>query len=202
MMGRVTVAFALKEAEVPMLSPTDFVARWGADELVCFPAKAVDRLPIAAEDRAFLVQAGLPSDAAPFLSFDAPRPAGLPTVADQWGAAVEFQRYRVLGSDGSGNPIALDEQSAGEVVSLNHEAGFARALMNTSVRQMAESLLAYRKLVQDTQAEFGPDAFLDGKTSAAARKALKDELTRIDPAAVKPGSFWHGELQNLDASAG
>lgn len=193
---------ALEKAEIPMLSPTDFVARWGADQLVCFPAKAVDGLPLAAEDKAFLVQAGLPTDAAPFLTFGTAESAELPTVADQWGASTEFDRYRVIGSDGAGNPIALDEQSAGEVVRLDHENRLARALMNTTARQLAESLLAYRKLVQDTQAEFGPDAFLDGKTSAAARKNLKDELTRIDPAAVKPGSFWFGELQNLDANAG
>lgn len=167
-----------------------------------FPAKAVDRLPLVAEDKALLVQAGLPADAAPFLSFDAPMSAELPTAADQWGLTAEFRRFRVIGSDGSGNPIALDEKSAGAVVCLQQDSGFARALMNTSVRQMAESLLAYRKLVEDTRAELGPDAFLDGKTSAAARKSLKEELTRIDPAAVQPGSFWHGELQNLDANAG
>ena len=74
--------------------------------------------------------------------------------------------------------------------------------MNTSVRQLAESLLAYRKLIEDTQAEFGPDAFLDGKTSAAIRQHLKDELIRIDRAAVEPGSFWYSELQHLDANVG
>jgi hypothetical protein len=185
-----------------MLSPKDFVARWGSDELVRFPAQAVDRLPLIAEDKALLVQAGLPTDAAPFLSFDAPKSAELPSVTEQWGAATEFQRYRVIGSDGSGNPIALDAQSHGEVVLLDHENRFARLLMNTTVRQMVESLLAYRKLIQDTQAEFGPDAFLDGKTSVAARKSLREELTKIDPAAVTPGSFWSGELQNLDANAG
>jgi len=185
-----------------MLSPTDFVVRWGSDDLVGFPANGVDRLLLGAEDKEFLVQAGLPADAAPFLTFDAPRSADLATVAEQWGIADEFRRYRVIGSDGSGNPIALDEQCEGEIVWLDHENRFARALMNKSVRQMAESLLAYRKLVEDTQAQFGPDAFLDGKTSVAARKKLREELTKIDPAAVMPGCFWHGELQNLDVNAG
>lgn len=185
-----------------MLSPHEFIARWGSDQFVVFPVKCIDQLPLAAVDKAFLVQAGLPADAAPFLTFDAPKSADLPTVAEQWGVADEFRRYRIIGSDGSGNPIALDEQSEGEVVWLDHENRFSRALMNTSVRQMAESLLAYRKLVIDTQAEFGPDAFLDGKASVAARRKLKEELTRIDPEAVMPGCFWHGELQNLDANAG
>jgi hypothetical protein len=93
-------------------------------------------------------------------------------------------------------------QSNGEVVVLDHENRFARHLMNTTVRQMAESLLAYRKLVHDTRAEFGPDAFLDGKSSVAARQWLREELTGIDPAAVKAGSFWSGQLQILDTNAG
>jgi hypothetical protein len=185
-----------------MLSPTDFVIRWGSNDLVSFAADGVERLLLGAVDKELLVRAGLPADAAPFLTFDAPRSADLPTVAEQWGIGDEFRRYRVIGSDGSGNPIALDEQCEGEVVWLDHENRFARALMNKSVRQMAESLLAYRKLVEDTQAESGPDAFLDGKTSVADRKKLREELSKIDPAAVMPGCFWHGELQNLDASAG
>src|SRR5262245_22819209 len=192
---------AFNLAEFPMLSPQDFVTRWGSSQLASFTAEAVDRLPLSAEDKGFLLRAGLPSDAAPFLSFDAPQAAKLPTVADRWGLATDFHRYRVLGSDGAGNPIALDEESGGEVVCLDHENRFARVFMNTSVRQMAESLLAYRTLVEDTQAEFGLDAFLDGKTSVAARKKLKETLTTIDPAAVKPGSFWFGELRNLDANA-
>lgn len=184
-----------------MLSPKDFVARWGPDQFECFAAYAVDQLSISAEDKAFLTQAGLPTDAAPFVSFDAPTSGELPTLADQYGLSAEFRRYRIIGSDGSGNPIALDEQSQGEVVCLDHESRFASTLMNTSIRQMAESLLAFRKLVNDTHAEFGPDAFLDGKVSLAARKNLSEKLTEIDPDAVKPGTFWFGELQILDANA-
>lgn len=141
-----------------MLSPVEFVALWGADQLVTSPPRAVDRLPLAAEDKAFLVAAGLPTDAAPFLSFNAPAATELPTVAEQWGVAVDLGRYRVIGSDGSGNPIVFDERSGGQVLRLDHENGFASALINSTVRQLAESLFAYRKLVKATQAEFGPDA--------------------------------------------
>jgi len=182
----------------------DFVARWGNENfpLIRFSKKAVERLALAEEDKAFLLQAGLPENAAPYLTFDEPESGELPTVAEQWSLAKVFKRYRAIGSDGSGNPIALDERQNGEVVYLDHENEFAPVLVNKSIRQLAESLLAYRKLVKDTQAELGEDAFLDGQTSVAARKKLKQELTRIDPAAMKAGCFWHGELKNLDANAG
>ena len=187
-----------------MLSAKEFASRWGNDgvPLTPFPQNAIEPLSLSEEDKAFLAQAGLPEDAAPFLTFAAPQSAQLPTVAEQWNQPKAFAAYRVIGSDGSGNPIALDENNHGEVVLLDHENKFAKVLVNKSIRQLAESLLAYRKLVTDTQQEFGEDAFLDGKTSPAARKELRQELARIDPPALKPGCFWYGELQNLDANAG
>src|SRR5262249_12800515 len=160
--------------EGTMLTPDEFVARWGKDDvpLMRFPKKAVERLPLSEEEKAFLVQAGLPEDAAPFLSFEAPESGQLPTVADQYDQQKAFAAYRSIGFDGSGNPIALDENKNGEVVVLDHENRFARVLINKSIRQLAESVLAYRKLVKETQSEFGEEAFLDGKTSPAGRKAL------------------------------
>jgi hypothetical protein len=181
----------------------EFVARWGQDDVrpVRFPEHALEGLAISEADRAFLVQAGLPKAAAPFLGFEVQESGPLPTVAEQWNQPKGLAAYRVIGSDGAGNPIALDENNHGEVVLLDHENKFARALINRSIRQFAESLLAYRKLVISSQAEFGADACLDGKTSAAARHALRYELTTIDAAAMKRGCFWPGELQNLEAES-
>jgi len=187
-----------------MLSPKDFILRSAnvGFTLLRFPSRCVDGLALSDEDKAFLLQAGLPKDASPFLSFEVPSSGELPTVAKRWGQPREFDRYRTIGSDGSGNPIALDESERGEVVCLDHEDRFSRNFMNQSIPQLAESLLAYRKLVRDTQAEFGEDAFLDGKSSEKARADLRRELTFIDAAAMKPGRFWPGALQNLDANAG
>jgi SUKH-4 immunity protein len=187
-----------------MVSLEEIAARFGEDSIpmIRFPKAAVERLAIGGEDQALLVQVGLPADAAPFLSFKGPKSSEPPTVADEWRLGEGFKSYRLIGSDGSGNPIAIDEASRGEVVCLDHENRFARILINKTVCQLVESLLAYRKLVKDTQREFGEDAFLDGKIPAAARKGLRDALASTDSTAVTPGSFWHGELQNLDANAG
>lgn len=187
-----------------MLTPADFIARWGQGPvpLIRFPAASVEPLALSADDKAFLVQAGLPEDAAPFLSFGMKRSGQLATLCEVYRQPDSFRRYRLMGSDSVGNPIALDEGSTGEVVVLDHENRFAPMPMNSSVRQLAESLLAYRKLVADTQAEFGPDAFLDGKTSAAGRAELRRTLETIDAAAMRPGCFWYGEVEALDGNAG
>lgn len=185
-----------------MLSPDDFVARWGKDcRLIRFQKKTLSGLAIADTDKVFLTSAGLPKSAAPFLEFELPESGLVPTVADTWKQPDSLRRFRVIGFDGSGNPIAIDENCHGEIVVLDHENKFKRVLMNTSIAQLAESLLAYRNMIKDAQAINVEDAFLDGKIPAETRRALELELQRIDPAAVKPGGFWHTELKNLDANA-
>ena len=64
-------------------------------DLMSFPAEAVDWLPLAPDDKALLVKAGLPPDAASFLSLEAPESADLASVTDQWGADPKLRRYRV-----------------------------------------------------------------------------------------------------------
>jgi hypothetical protein len=130
------------------------------------------------------------------LGFEAPKSGELPTVADRWDQPDKFRRYRVIGSDGAGNPIAIDEQRAGEVVCLDHEDKFARTFVNKTVRQLAESLLAYRTIVGDSA-----DAS-SGEVPAKVRKQLHQALRKIDPAAMKPACFWPGATQITDAGAG
>lgn len=184
-----------------MLSPKDFVDRWGKDDRtwIRFPMKALKSLSILEADKTFLSQAGLPVSAAPFLNFTAPDSGELPTLAALWDLAEAFAAYREIGSDGGGNSIALDENNNGEVVLIDHDNDFSRQLVNTSIPQLAESLLAYRKLVNDMSDECRDDTVLGGKPSPSACKALRNELTRIDPAAMQAGCFWHNEVEMLEA---
>lgn len=184
-----------------MLTPEEFRDRWGGDgELDVFPPGATADLKAPPETKRFLNEVGLPEAASPFLEFQAPEDGPLPTSAQEWNLGPEFARYREIGFNGSGDPVCLDESSDAAVVYLNSDDNFARVFVNSSVPQLAESLLAYRHLVKDTQRRNGPDAFLDGNVSEDLRRWLRDELARIDPAAVEDG-FWADEVENLDANA-
>ena len=175
-----------------MLRPKDFIAAWGKEvPLKRFGKKSLELLTISDEDKAFLAEAGLPSSAAPFLNFESPKSGELPTVAKQWKQSDAFDRYRVIGSDGSGNPIAIDEGQAGQVVRLDHEDKFARTFINTTIHQFAESLLAYRDILRDLD---GEDALPE-----KARKQLHQRLKKIDPAAMKPACFWPEETTTTEA---
>lgn len=186
-----------------MLTPAEFAQPWeqDANRLVRFPAKSVERLSLSAADKWFLIHAGLPDSAAPYLCFEAPKRGEVPTVAERWRLPEAFQVYRQIGFDGSGSPIALDEAHQGEVVCLDHECSFARIFVNQSIRQLAASLLAYRRLVKATQAEFGEEAFIDRQIPESARMRLKLELTDVDHAAMQAGCFWHEEMKALDEEA-
>src|SRR5262249_35923467 len=89
----------------------------------------------------------LPRCAATFLTFDGgAKPiwewAGSP---GHWSAAqrARLDRFRVLGSDGAGNPICVD-RDAGMIWLLEHEDDFhTTQFVNSSVHQLRELLLAY-----------------------------------------------------------
>jgi hypothetical protein len=86
----------------------------------------------------------------------------------------------MLGSDGSGNPICVDERDA-KIVLLDHELLFdAKALMrrimlvNSGVEHLAESLLLFNTMAPES--------------SLAA-------ICRIDPPAGEPRTFWFSECR-------
>ncbi len=182
-----------------MLTPEEFAAQWGSDpneRLQTFPANAVQALAINDDDKQFLMQCGLPSSAAPYLEFQTAEDE-CPTVTDAYEALPKFARYRILGGNAEGNPIAVDEQQRGEIVILEQEENFRRTFMNSSVRQLAESLLAYRNMVRAAVEANGENAFFFNQIPATALDTLKQELTRIDASAVAPRTFWTQELENL-----
>ncbi|MHC2068091.1 SUKH-4 family immunity protein [Bremerella sp. T1] len=185
-----------------MLSAAEFRERWYAAEdaepLKSFSAEALAGVHLPKAAKTFLKEAGLPESAAPFLDFRVPERGPLPSVAEDWHLEDAYRRYRVIGSNGSGDPICLDEAMDGAVVYLNHDARFQAIYMNATIFQLAESLLSYRQMIEETCERNGEDAYLDGDIPDEVKAWLRDELTRIDPHAMRPGSHWAIEVDNLE----
>ncbi|QDU16848.1 hypothetical protein CA11_46840 [Gimesia maris] len=185
------------------MSPESFCERWCDDEdevLIAFPAQSVAGLSIPETSREFLTSAGLPDSAAPFLDFQAPEAGLLPDVSDLWNQDSAFRRFRIIGSNESGDPVCLDEAENGLVVYLNHDLNFKPVLINSSITALAESLLIYRQFVRDCQEQNGEDAWLDCDISEALLVRLNHDLTRIDSTGISPGCFWSMELERLRES--
>jgi len=167
------------------MKPSEFIERWCVEgepeSLLRFTPQSLVGVNLPALSRAFLLEAGLPSAAAPFLTFEVPGECSLPTVSEAWHLPDEFGGFRVIGFNGSGDPVCLDESASGAVVHLNHDNGFERVLMNSSVPQLAESMVIFR-------------AFVRRGASAEAEAWCAEELRRVDEAAWVSSSFWRDEL--------
>ena len=179
-----------------------FAERWseGGEALVVFPLKALRQTGLDGKSAVFLQETGLPDSAAPFLSFGLSRDGSLPTAAQQWCLSEEFSHYRVVGSNGAGDPVCVDEAN-GRVVYLNHDCGFEAVFINSSLASLAECLLEYRRLVDDTVVLGGPQAYLDGNVPENAIAYLESAIGEIDRLALGTDTFWESEIERLRADA-
>jgi SUKH-4 immunity protein len=155
-----------------------FAERWRRKELACGFGDIASKIVVCGPDV-------LPDSAAPCVSFqEAARPVPVwkafgPASAWSPEERERFESYRMIGSDGAGNPICV-EQSTGAVVLLDHSDRFrTRQFVNTGVHQLAECLLAYMG-EQD-------------------RERFRTAVLDIDPTAIAERSFWWHEAAVLSA---
>lgn len=187
-----------------MITPDEFTTRWeqGEQESARIEAHYVPSLlskaeawmledkPISAEVKQFLIQAGLPRSAAPFLTFEHVE-EGLPPIWNMWGSIegwsekdiLRLQRYYLIGQDGGGNAVCIDTENKGYVVLLDHEDNFRTSqFVNSSVFHLAECLLSYRDRMNDRM----------------NTEQVKKEFERIDADAIGEGNFWSYEIKDLE----
>jgi hypothetical protein len=153
-----------------------FEQRWSQKERDCGFKGTASRMVTCGSDV-------LPDSAAPCVSF---KEAGrhLP-LWEVFGSPHEWSSedrerlgpYVMIGSDGAGNPICV-EQGTGHVILLDHENNFVtRQFVNSSVRQLAECLLAY---MGEQEVE-----------------RFRSAVEVIDKAALSDRTFWLCEVNCL-----
>ena len=113
-----------------------------------------------------------------------PKNGSLPTVSQVWKLSENYSHFRIIGFNGSGDPICLDENVFGAVVYLNHDNRFERVLMNTSILHLAESLLVFRSCIEKIEI-------------AESEQRCLEELQRIDEIAWQETNFWREEILML-----
>jgi hypothetical protein len=157
-----------------------FAERWAIKEREC-------GLDAIASEMVACGERSLPRDAAPCLTFGR---AGQPSrVWEVYGAPSDWSdadrmrlaSFRVIGSDGAGNPLCLD-QGTGAVWLLDHEDRFrTRQFVNGGIPQLAECLLAY-----------------PGERDA---ERFRSAVRAVDPPALAEASFWSQEAEGLEADS-
>jgi SUKH-4 immunity protein len=95
-----------------------------------------------------LVIAGLPESAAPFLSFEGSEQGGGKPLNEKYEVSEnEFKEFTYIGFTGENNPICISTTS-GTVVSFDYQNNFDEIFINSSINQLAESLLIYDDFVK------------------------------------------------------
>lgn len=159
------------------------------DEVVEFPPEVLARLPLPPEQRRYLQQAGLPRDAAPYLSFGGSPPEVLQDLIWYPDPAPRdpYRRYVVLGHDGYANPIALDVDRPGAVVFLDNQyPNFTPVLMNSSIPRLVTSLLVFAEHVA-----------VHGLDACPEVELLGGRLQAIDPDAWAADGWWAAVVEEL-----
>ena len=176
------------------MGPKKFSQEWtavgGCAPLVPFIPNSLDGSDLPARTKAFLETTGLPRRAGPYLVFYGGQPF---RVSEQWNQDSANFRFWAIGSDGYGSPIAVEEPT-GEVVLLDHDCGFKRVFMNSSVAKLGEFLLAYRSFVFSVIDRWGSNALLEGRYALQPLQKFATQLAVIDPPAMEEGCWWSAEV--------
>ena len=172
-----------------MLEPSVFSARWNAevvaihpdmDDLALLRAPAsIATHPISTAAAEFLSQAGLPDGCSPYLSFRAVA-EGAPPLPEHYRLPPtgRLACFRVIGSDGAGNPLCIDTAADDIVVMLDHEDRFTTTqFVASSVSALAEALLLLHII---------------------PREDFLSALHRCDPPAAHPDAFLPREFAMLN----
>ena len=175
------------------MTPLQFKSAWATDvfELIPFSREEVQTVQIPDQERDFLIEIGLPADAAPFLNFGGKNVLHLPTAGKFIQHEGVLTQFRVIGSNAYGDPICIDESSGGTIVYLNHDDSMRACFMNSSVSQLAYSLLAFRNLIEITNASAKPSTYFEGIRIPEFMNQWIHQLEAIDSRAIQPETFWH-----------
>ena len=157
----------------------------------------VDRSKVDNETFVFLTTCGLPSDAAPFLSFSELQEDKLFTPNQVFGIDFEgLDNYLMFGSNGSGDPVCIDTVRQNEIVNLNHDKYFERIFINGSISQFALCLAQYRDFILSL-VDMASGDFSRRKFSDEEYMQLKTSFLNIDKTSLTDNSFWTVELEGL-----
>ena len=169
------------------------------DNLSPLSPESLVGLNLKPETASFLTNVGLPSDAAPFLSFVQNNADIYNTInkLTQYYDFLEpdFEKYVVIGSCSDGDIIAVNTEDNDIVVWLDHEDYFSSLFFNSSINSLAECLLIYRDFIQNILRENGEDAYINSEFTDEQFDSLKQKLSAADFKAITEDGFWKSSLE-------
>ena len=178
-----------------MITPSEFVAEWGEDNLIRNTPKALANVELPQASKTFLIEAGLPAHTDVGLQFDR-FVDELPTLPEafpnDYVFPAKYRFYRPIGVDYA-TIICLAEQENGRIYSVDIDGHLPTRLMNSGVPYLAEFLLIFRR--QEAWAKATHPS--EEQVKLSVRK-MRDELCQQDPEAMRDEqSYWSQVTLNM-----
>ncbi|MBD1396085.1 SUKH-4 family immunity protein [Pontibacter sp. JH31] len=176
----------------------ELIKDWESEKLFKFSIHDLSGKGLNEETADFLSSVGLPTSAAPFLSFAGDSEKELSSIFDTFETGEDSHKYYLsIGSDGVGDPVCIDLQNECQVVTLNHEEDFEPTFMNSSVKELFQFLTLYKIFVEEVIRVNGEDAFLDADFTDSQYEELNKAMEAADNKALRTNTFWVQELAQL-----
>jgi len=187
------------------MTPQDFKHAWtgtNGDSLIPLSEERFKGLQLRPETTDFFMVAGLPESAAPYLTFiknTSDLYDGINKLTKQYEFIDEsYDKFVAIGSDGNGNPIAINTESDDRIEWIDHE-DFSSRYLNASIHHLADTLVAYRDFVRSLL-EHHENAYLNSDFTDDQFKTLEAQILSIDEQALAENSFWKEELNMLQTN--
>ncbi|MGJ3197239.1 SUKH-4 family immunity protein [Peribacillus frigoritolerans] len=179
-----------------MISPQEFLNKWNSDTygLVNYDESNINSFSITNETKIFLIKAGLPESAPPFLTFESSTNGGGIRLTEKNNSLGKmYDRFIYLGYTGSGNPVCINESNS-EVVYIDYDNENNSVLINSTIAKFAESLLFYVEFIKKVKAVNGRRAYLEKNATKELLDWISKSLHQIDAVSLTQGGFWEEEL--------
>jgi len=180
------------------MTPEEYRLKCLAKEMPIFPLdlEKLSSFSLKPQTIDFL-KIGLPKHLAPYISFKTGyKPSNsIETLNRIYDIHDEFEKYVVIGADGSGNPIAINTANDDSVEWLDHEDYFAGTYFNASIEAMLQFFLIYEDFLETIRKENGEDAAINSNFTDEQFMDMKNKMLFVDAKAVHEPGFWKEELE-------
>ncbi|WP_410983408.1 SUKH-4 family immunity protein [Bacillus cereus] len=176
------------------MNPNEFRKRWNQKvyPFVHYEEDKLKNLDIPVLCKHFLLTAGLPESAVPFLNFESTKNGSLLSLKEKYNVDASYERNIYLGFTGEGNILSMKVPS-GMVVCIDHET-MEEVYVNQSIPQLAECILEYSEFIKRIKEVNGRHAYLNRECKKGDLEVMIEKFIEIDEDCLNHNTFWNEEI--------
>lgn len=182
-----------------MISPEEFLDKWNSVTygLVNYDDDTINLFSLNRETKEFLIKAGLPESAPPFLTFESSTSGGgIRLTEKNKDLGSIYNKFIYFGYTGNGYPVCINESNS-EVVYIDYDNEDNSIIVNSTLAKFAECLLIYVEFIKLVKSVNGRRAYIEKNVTKDLLDWISSKLKHIDEATLIEGGFWEEELASF-----